>query len=77
MTSDAGKEAMRQTIALIFSLVGTAATVVIVRYAANPDAFRELRMRIALHGKRWAQREADRWQSMADRCATWYNEGKA
>jgi len=67
------KEAARQVIALAF----TAATVVVIRYVAKPDAARTLKMRAALNGKRLAQREADRWQVWADRCGTWYNSEKA
>lgn len=77
MPSEAGREAVRQTVALVFGLVGTIATVVIVRYATRPDMVRDLSMRCALRGKRLAQREADRWQAWADWCASRYNKGKA
>lgn len=77
MDDSAKEEAKRQSVILLFSLVGTALTVVIVRWLQKPDSYRETRMRFALWGKRFAQSQVDWWQARADRFATAYNKDKA
>jgi hypothetical protein len=76
--NDVAKEELaRQTIIAVVSLVGTAATVLVIRWMQHPDSYRESKMRLALLGKRFAQAQADWWQTQADRFATAYNREKA
>lgn len=68
----AARESTRQTVILIFGLLGTAGTVIVMRYLSGPDAIRVLKMNAALKFKRYAQRQVDFWQLLADKAATIY-----
>lgn len=73
----AKQEATRQAVILIFSIASVAATVWIMQSLSDPDVFRTVRMGVALWIKRAAQKEADRFQTLADKAATAYNRDKA
>lgn len=72
-----GRQAAKEAVTLVFGLVGTIATAIVIKLAMKPDVYRESKMRAALVGKHFAQRQADRCQKVADYFATRYNEGKA
>lgn len=66
----AKRESVRQAVIMVFSV----ATVCVVYTLSDPDAMRAIRMRAALATKRFAQRQADWWQDVADKAATVYNK---
>lgn len=66
-------ETKRQTVILIFSAIGTVVTIYLVYYFTKPDAFKLLKMKLALETKRWATKQVDWWQHIADEAATIYN----
>ena len=66
-------ESARQTVILGFTLV----LVGIMYVIQNDDERRRMKMAAALVTKRFAQRQADWWQLVADRAATIYNGEKA
>lgn len=70
------EETERQLVILAFTAVGTVVTIYLVQHFHNPDAFRTLKMRIALQVKRFAQKQADLWQGIATEAATAYNREK-
>ena len=69
-------ETTRQTIILVFSIVGTVATVYIARKLQDPDTVSMLKMWSALTVKRWADRQAARFARLASHMATVYNGEK-
>jgi hypothetical protein len=71
------REAKRQAVILLFSVAGAIVTVYVMRHMSNPDIFRTLKMSASLKLKRAAQSQADMWQGLADKAATWYNQEKA
>ena len=73
-SSPTSEEAKRQAIILLFGLVGTVATAYVLYYFASPDAWKTLKMRLALKAKRLTQSQADWWQTLADKAATMYNQ---
>jgi hypothetical protein len=73
----ASKEAAKQAVILVFSVVGVVVTMAIAQTASDPDSMRTLRMASALEVKRFCQRQADRFQDWADKAATVYNQEKA
>lgn len=77
VTGVAKEEITRQTVILIFSIAGVAATVWVMQGLGNPDTFRTLKMAGSLWLKRQCQREADRWQRWADDAGSAYNREKA
>jgi len=68
------KESARQTVILVFTLVGIVATAAVLN---SHDEWRTIKMATALGAKRICQHEADRWQTWADHAATRYNREKA
>lgn len=76
MSQPVKDETQRQIVILVFSLVGTVITVYIVYQLSRPDAFKTLKMRVALSAKRLAQSQVDWWQRQADNAATAYNKEK-
>ncbi len=76
MSAQVKEETQRQVVILVFSLVGTVITVYIVYQMSRPDAFKTLKMRVALTAKRVAQSQVDWWQKQADNAATAYNKEK-
>jgi hypothetical protein len=69
----AKKETTRQTVILIFSLVGTVGAVYVLKLATDPSERQAWKMRAALAVKRYAQKRADWWQNVADKAATAYH----
>lgn len=69
-------EGTRQTIILIFSLVGTVATYYIVRKLQDPDYLSTVKMAGALVVKRWSDKQTDRFNRLSLRMATVYNGEK-
>lgn len=67
------KESARQAVILGFTL----ALAGIMYVIQNDDERRRMKMAGALATKRFAQRQADWWQYVADRAATIYNGEKA
>ena len=76
MSEPVKEETKRQLVILGFSIVGTVITVYIVYQLSRPDAFKTLKMRLALTAKRLAQSQVDWWQKRADDAATLYNQEK-
>lgn len=72
----AAQETTRQLIILVFSLAGTALTLILLRELSDPDKIRTWKLRTALYAKRKAQKYADFWQGLADTAATIYNREK-
>lgn len=72
----AKREATRQAIILVFSIAGTIGSVYLVKKFTEPDTGKTLKMMTALHVKRFAGRNVDFWQRIADRAATAYNREK-
>jgi hypothetical protein len=68
--------ATKETVLLLFSLVGAVAGVWVVRWASQPDMTRSLKMRYALQVKRYAQRMGEFWYNVAGKAATVYNREK-
>jgi hypothetical protein len=66
-------ETTRQTVILVFSLVGTVLMLYAYAKFAEPDAFRRVKTATALWAKRYAQKRVDWWQRIADKAATIYN----
>lgn len=77
VTGVAKEEITRQTVILIFSIAGVAATVWAMQGLSDPDTFRTVRMGTLLWAKRLFRRQADRLQEWADKAATAYNREKA
>jgi hypothetical protein len=69
-------ETTRQTIILVFSIAGTVATVYLVRKLQDPDVMSLYRMWTALTVKRWAERQARRFDRLALHMANVYNGEK-
>jgi hypothetical protein len=69
-------EAQRQAVILLFSAAGAVVTILIVYHFSNPDALKTLKMSALLRVKRFAQKQVDRWQELADKTATLYNREK-
>lgn len=67
------KESAKQAVILGFTL----ALVGIMYVVQNDDSRKRLKMTTALATKRFAQKQADLWQLIADRAATVYNGEKA
>lgn len=75
---DAAKvEAARQAVILGFLVVSTIVAVVLERDARDPDSGRTARMWFYLECKRFARKQADWWERVADKMATNYNREKA
>lgn len=68
------EESARQTVVLVFTLVGLVATTAVL---ASVSDWRTMKMASALVAKRVCQHEAERWQRWADNAATLYNKEKA
>lgn len=73
----AKEETTRQTIILVFSLVGTAGVVYLMRKLDQPEFGRTAKMMTALAVKRFANKRAEWWQDIADKAATVYNRERA
>lgn len=73
----AKEETTRQTIILVFSVAGAAASLYILRKFDQPNAGRIAKMTAALAVKRFANKRANWWQDIADKAATMYNREKA
>lgn len=73
MTSPTVEETKRQTVILVFSTIGTLVTVYLIYEFSKPDAFKTLKMKMALQLKRFSQSQVDWWQRQADNAATMYN----
>lgn len=56
------------------TLAGTAAVIYLQRKLMNPDATRELSMRVFRAGRAVCQSQADFWSANAARCATAYQK---
>lgn len=69
-------ETTRQTIILVFGLVGTILTYYVIRKLQEPDAMSTAKMAGALVVKRWSDRWADRFSRLSLRMATVYNGEK-
>jgi hypothetical protein len=67
-------ETQRQVVILVFSTIGTLVTIYLIYEFAKPDAFKTLKMRLALWAKRFSQGQVDWWQQRADDAATLYNK---
>jgi len=67
------EETSRQTVILIFTLVGTVLVIYVAAKLGEPDSFRRLKISSALAVKRYAQKQVDKWQEIADKAATIYN----
>lgn len=72
----AKRETVRQAVILVFSLAGAIGTLYVVQRFSEPDAFRTVKMELALKVKRMAQKRADWWQNLADKAASTYNREK-
>ena len=59
---------------LVSAAIGLAGMVAINWLLRNPDAARQMHMRIALTVKRVAYIQADMWQGIGAKAATRYNE---
>lgn len=70
MNETAKNEIWRQSIILLFTVV----TIGVVYIANEPDALRELKMRVALKTKHLAQKVADKAQEVAGKAATVYQQ---
>ena len=68
----AKEETTRQTIILVFSVLGTAGMLYVLRKFDRPDAGRTIKMAGALKVKRFANKQVDFWQNIADKAATTY-----
>lgn len=73
----AKEETTRQTIILVFSVVGAAASIYVMRKFDQPESGRFIKMTSALAVKRFANRCANWWQDVADKAATVYNRERA
>lgn len=73
----AKEETTRQTIILVFSVIGAAASLYVMRKFDQPEAGRIAKMASALAVKRFANKRANWWQDVADKAATIYNREKA
>lgn len=69
-------ETTRQTIILVFGLVGTVLTYYVIRKLQEPDSMSTAKMAGALVVKRWSDRWADRFNRLSLRMATVYNGEK-
>lgn len=69
-------ESARQTVILVFGLVGSIMTVYIVRKLNDPDALSTFKMWGALTVKRWADRQSARFARLATHMANVYNGEK-
>ena len=69
-------EGTRQTIILVFSLVGTVLTYYVIRKLQEPDSLSTAKMAGALVVKRWSDKQADRFNRLSLRMATIYNGEK-
>lgn len=81
MVDDVGEvvkeESARQTVILVFSVMGVIAAAYVTALSQDKDAYHMFKMRCALWAKRYAQKKVDRWQEIADRAATVYLREKA
>jgi len=66
-------ETSRQTIILVFTVIGTVVMLYLYATLGEADSFRKLKITTALNLKRYAQRRVDWWQNIADKAATIYN----
>jgi hypothetical protein len=69
-------ETTRQTIILVFGVLGTVTTIYVARKMQDADAMSTFRMWTALTVKRWADKQADRFSRLAAHMATVYNGEK-
>lgn len=69
-------ESTRQTVILLFSVVGAVASVAAVRHFSDPVLSKYYKMLFALKLKRFADRQADFWDGIAGRAAQLYNTEK-
>lgn len=69
-------ETTRQFIILVFGIAGTIASVYVMRKMQDPDSMSTFRMWGALTVKRWAEKQADRFNRLALHMATVYNGEK-
>lgn len=69
-------ESAKQAVILVFSLAGTIATIIIVRYLHDESRLHLAKMQLALWVKRYAQHKSEQWQAIADKAATEFNRLK-
>lgn len=69
-------ETTRQIIILVFSIAGTVATIYVARQLQDPDRLSILKMWGALTVKRWADKQADRFNRLAMYMGNVYNGEK-
>lgn len=65
-------ESARQTVILVFGVVGVIAMGLATYYVTEPSAWSALKMRMALKGKEYALNQVEFWEDLAARCSTLY-----
>lgn len=74
MTSPGKDEAIRQTVILVFSIVGAVALAFVVRALDEPDFLRTAKMRAALAGKKACNTTALHLLNLADKAEGLYEQ---
>jgi len=70
------EETAKQTVILIFSIIGVIVAGIMIREIDKPDQYKTFKMASALKLKRMARRQQEWWERVGDKAATVYNNEK-